>query len=177
MHVEILQRDQRVALHRRVSPCRRFVIVTDPAHMPTHHPAYAYPKIMQRAAAFGTATAELIEILFAKRRHPEQATRGAQGGRPGTGARSRRAGARISLRQGTSATPSAMSTCAGCCSQRTRRTNRTIAKRRRTCQSTNQTGPVCNFGRAGSAALPAGADAIPDGRHKVWTVALGRAVV
>lgn len=76
-HVEIFQRDQRVALHRRVSPKQRFV--TDPAHMPAHHRAYADPKIMQRAAAIGAATAELIETLFAKRRHPEQAIRGAQG--------------------------------------------------------------------------------------------------
>ena len=76
-HVEILQRDQRVALHRRMSISRRFI--TDPAHMPAHHRAYADPKIMQRAAAIGTATATLIEALFAKRRHPEQAIRGAQG--------------------------------------------------------------------------------------------------
>jgi hypothetical protein len=75
--VEILQRDQRVALHRRGSPNQRFV--TDSAHMPTQQRAYADPKIKQRAAAIGVATAELIETLFAKRRHPEQAIRGAQG--------------------------------------------------------------------------------------------------
>lgn len=76
-HVEVLLRDQRIALHRRVGPSQRFV--TDPAHMPAHHRAYQDPKIMQRAAAVGASTAALIEALFAKRRHPEQAIRSAQG--------------------------------------------------------------------------------------------------
>ncbi len=76
-HVEVLLRDQRVALHRRVSPSQRFV--TDPAHMPEHHRAYRDPKIMQRAAGIGANTAALLDALFAKRRHPEQAIRSAQG--------------------------------------------------------------------------------------------------
>lgn len=76
-HVEVLLRDQRIALHRRVSPSQRFV--TDPAHMPAHHRAYQDPKLMQRAAAVGPATTALLEALFAKRRHPEQAIRSAQG--------------------------------------------------------------------------------------------------
>jgi len=76
-HVEVLLRDQRIALHRRVSPGQRFV--TDPAHMPAHHRAYQDPKIMQRAAIIGVSTTTLIETLFAKRRHPEQAIRSAQG--------------------------------------------------------------------------------------------------
>lgn len=76
-HVEILQRDQRIALHRRASPNQRFI--TDPAHMPAHHRAMADPRIMHRAAAVGSHTTALIEALFAKRRHPEQAIRGAQG--------------------------------------------------------------------------------------------------
>lgn len=76
-HVEVLQRDQRLALHRRMSPSQRFV--TDPAHMPAHHRAYADPKIVHRAAAIGRGTVAFIEALFAKRRHPEQAIRSAQG--------------------------------------------------------------------------------------------------
>lgn len=76
-HVEVLLRDQRIALHRRVSASQRFV--TDPAHMPAHHRAFRDPKIMQRAAGVGTHTVALIDALFAKRRHPEQAIRSAQG--------------------------------------------------------------------------------------------------
>ena len=76
-HVEVLQRETRIALHCRVSPGTRFV--TDPAHMPAHHRAFRDPKIMQRAAGIGTATVTLIETLFARRRHPEQAIRSAQG--------------------------------------------------------------------------------------------------
>ena len=76
-HVEVLLRDQRIALHRRVSASQRFV--TDPAHMPAHHHAFRDPKIMQRAAGVGTHTVALIDALFAKRRHPEQAIRSAQG--------------------------------------------------------------------------------------------------
>jgi transposase len=76
-HVEVLLRDQRIALHRKASPSQRFV--TDPAHMPAHHRAYQDPKIMQRAAGIGAAASALIEALFARRRHPEQAIRSAQG--------------------------------------------------------------------------------------------------
>ena len=47
--------------------------------MPAHHRAFRDPKIMQRAAAIGPQTVTLIETLFAKRRHPEQAIRSAQG--------------------------------------------------------------------------------------------------
>lgn len=60
-HVEVLRHDQRIALHRRVAPGQRFV--TDPAHMPAHHQAFRDPKIMQRAAGIGTATAALIEAM------------------------------------------------------------------------------------------------------------------
>jgi len=76
-HVELLQRDQRIALHRRAPATQRFI--TDPAHMPTHHQAFRDPKIMQRAVGVGAATAALIDALFAQRRHPEQAIRSAQG--------------------------------------------------------------------------------------------------
>jgi len=76
-HVEVLLKDQRIALHRRVSVSQRFV--TDPAHMPEHHRAYRDPKIMQRAAGIGSHTVALLDALFAKRRHPEQAIRSAQG--------------------------------------------------------------------------------------------------
>ncbi|MDZ4271534.1 MAG: IS21 family transposase [Erythrobacter sp.] len=76
-HVEVLLREKRIALHRRVSPSQRFV--TDPAHMPAHHRAYRDPKLMQRAAGVGPKTAALLDALFAKRRHPEQAIRSAQG--------------------------------------------------------------------------------------------------
>jgi hypothetical protein len=47
--------------------------------MPAHHQAFRDPKIMQRAAGIGAATAALIDALFAQRRHPEQAIRSAQG--------------------------------------------------------------------------------------------------
>jgi len=76
-HVEVLRNDIRIALHRRAAVSQRFV--TDPAHMPAHHRAFRDPKIMQRAAAIGAHTVTLIETLFAKRRHPEQAIRSAQG--------------------------------------------------------------------------------------------------
>jgi len=76
-HVEVLRNDTRIALHRRVPASQRFV--TDPAHMPAHHRAYRDPQILRRAAAIGPQTAALIDALFAKRRHPEQAIRSAQG--------------------------------------------------------------------------------------------------
>ncbi|WP_168708989.1 IS21 family transposase [Metallibacterium scheffleri] len=76
-HVEVLQRDTRIALHRRAAPTQRFV--TDPAHMPAHHQAFRDPKLHRRAAAIGPNTLALIEALFAQRRHPEQAIRSAQG--------------------------------------------------------------------------------------------------
>ena len=76
-HVEVLLADRRIALHRRVSPNIRFV--TDPAHMPAHHIAFRDPKIIQRAAAIGPSTSALIDALFARRRHPEQSIRSAQG--------------------------------------------------------------------------------------------------
>jgi len=76
-HIEVLHNDQRIALHRRAAASQRFV--TDPAHMPAHHQAFRDPKIMQRAAGMGPATAALIDALFAQRRHPEQAIRSAQG--------------------------------------------------------------------------------------------------
>lgn len=76
-HVEILQRDQRIALHRRMPVSQRFV--TDPAHMPEHHRAFADPQIQRRAAVLGPAVSALVDALFARRRHPEQAIRSAQG--------------------------------------------------------------------------------------------------
>lgn len=76
-HIEVLRNDVRVALHRRVPPSQRFV--TDPAHMPAHHRAFRDPQIMRRATAIGPQTVALIDALFAKRRHPEQAIRSAQG--------------------------------------------------------------------------------------------------
>lgn len=76
-HVEVLLADQRIALHRRQPTSTRFV--TDPQHMPAHHRAYRDPQIAQRAATVGPKTSALIDSLFAKRRHPEQAIRSAQG--------------------------------------------------------------------------------------------------
>ncbi len=76
-HVEVLRHDTRLALHRRVPASQRFV--TQTAHMPEHHRAFRDPKILKRAAAIGPKTVALIETLFAKRRHPEQAIRSAQG--------------------------------------------------------------------------------------------------
>ncbi|MBN8739130.1 MAG: hypothetical protein BGP24_09825 [Lysobacterales bacterium 69-70] len=76
-HVEVLRNDTRIALHRRALATQRFVTETD--HMPAHHRAFRDPKIMQRATAIGPQTVTLIETLFAKRRHPEQAIRSAQG--------------------------------------------------------------------------------------------------
>jgi hypothetical protein len=76
-HVEVLRNDLRIALHRRAPASQRFV--TDAAHMPPHHRAFRDPQIMRRAAAIGPQTVALIDALFAKRRHPEQAIRSAQG--------------------------------------------------------------------------------------------------
>ncbi len=76
-HVEVLLKEQRIALHRRRPLSQRFV--TEPAHMPEHHRAFRDPKIMQRAAGIGVNTVALLDALFAKRRHPEQAIRSAQG--------------------------------------------------------------------------------------------------
>lgn len=76
-HIEVLHGDTRIALHRRQSPRQRFV--TDLAHMPAHHEAFRDPKIMGRAAAIGPATVAMIDALFLRRRHPEQAIRSAQG--------------------------------------------------------------------------------------------------
>ena len=76
-HVEVLLEDQRVAVHRRAPAAQRFV--TDPAHMPAHHQAYRDPMLHRRAAALGPSVVEAIEALFVRRRHPEQAIRGAQG--------------------------------------------------------------------------------------------------
>jgi hypothetical protein len=76
-HVEVLHHDPRIALHRRAPASQRFV--TEPAHMPAHHRAFRDPQIMRRAATIGPHTVALIEALFAKRRHPEQAIRSAQG--------------------------------------------------------------------------------------------------
>ncbi|MBK8070211.1 MAG: hypothetical protein IPK27_22165 [Rhodanobacteraceae bacterium] len=85
-HVEVLIRDQRIALHRRAPPSQRFI--TDPAHMPAHHRAYADPKILQRAAAVGSRTLAFIETLFAK---PASGTSDPQcPGRARPGARPRR---------------------------------------------------------------------------------------
>ena len=75
-HVEVYVRDTRIALHARVAD-KRFV--TDVAHMPPNHRAYADPQILRRAAAIGPNTLALVEALFAKRQHPDQAVRGAQG--------------------------------------------------------------------------------------------------
>ena len=47
--------------------------------MPAHHRAFRDPQILRRAEAIGPATVALIDALFAKRRHPEQAIRSAQG--------------------------------------------------------------------------------------------------
>lgn len=76
-HVEVLRNETRIALHRRQPAAQRFV--TEPAHMPAHHRAFRDPQIMRRAAAIGPQTVALIDALFAKRRHPEQAIRSAQG--------------------------------------------------------------------------------------------------
>jgi transposase len=76
-HVEVLLRDTRIALHGRAPASQRFV--TEIAHMPAHHRAFRDPRIMQRAQAIGPRTVALIDALFAKRRHPEQAIRSAQG--------------------------------------------------------------------------------------------------
>ncbi len=76
-HVEVLCNHVRIAFHRRAPASQRFV--TDPAHMPAHHRAFRDPQIMRRAGAIGPQTVALIDALFAKRRHPEQAIRSAQG--------------------------------------------------------------------------------------------------
>lgn len=76
-HVEVLRNDARIALHPRALSGATFV--TDPAHMPAHHRAFRDPQIQRRATAIGPHTVAFIDALFAKRRHPEQAIRSAQG--------------------------------------------------------------------------------------------------
>jgi transposase len=75
-HVEVYLRDTRIALHARVADQR---FVTDVAHMPPNHRAYADPQILRRAQAIGPNTLALVEAVFVKRPHPDQAVRSAQG--------------------------------------------------------------------------------------------------
>lgn len=76
-HIEVFQREERICVHPRAAQTQRFVTI--PAHMPSHHRAVSDPKIAERAARVGPATAQLIDALFLQRRHPEQALRSAQG--------------------------------------------------------------------------------------------------
>jgi transposase len=76
-HIEVFQREERICVHPRATLTQRFVTI--PAHMPSHHRAFNDPKVAERAARIGPATAQLIDALFLQRRHPEQALRSAQG--------------------------------------------------------------------------------------------------
>jgi hypothetical protein len=47
--------------------------------MPIHHQQYRDPKLHQRAAGIGPNTTAVIDALFKRRNHPEQAIRAAMG--------------------------------------------------------------------------------------------------
>ncbi|MBK9496975.1 MAG: hypothetical protein IPO08_21190 [Xanthomonadales bacterium] len=53
--------------------------VNDPAHRPAHHRGAHDLKSSGELRRAGAPTAALVDALFARRRHPEQAIRSAQG--------------------------------------------------------------------------------------------------
>jgi transposase len=78
--VEILHRGRRVASHRRSFKVGGFTTVA--AHMPRPHRDYAEwtPKRLVRwAEKTGHATAELVEAILSRRRHPQQGFRSCLG--------------------------------------------------------------------------------------------------
>jgi len=78
--VEVFERGQRVAVHRR--SFQRGGFTTDPAHMPKSHQAHAEwtPSRFQRwAATIGPETAALVTAILTSRPHPEQGYRSCLG--------------------------------------------------------------------------------------------------
>lgn len=78
--VEIFHRGQRVAAHRRSHHRGRHT--TTPAHMPRSHREYAEwtpQRLVQWAQKTGPATAELVEQILTRRRHPQQGFRSCLG--------------------------------------------------------------------------------------------------
>lgn len=79
-HVEVLLDNERIALHSLHGSGQggpRHITIT--AHMPMHHQRYRDPKLHERAARIGPNTLALVDALFQKRQHPEQAIRSASG--------------------------------------------------------------------------------------------------
>jgi transposase len=78
--VEILENNQRIALH-----CRSFQhggFTTDPAHMPKSHQAHAEwspSRFQEWAATIGAQTATLVTAILTARPHPEQGYRSCLG--------------------------------------------------------------------------------------------------
>lgn len=78
--VEIFHRGQRVASHRRSFKVGGYTTVA--AHMPTAHREYAEwtpRRLIQWAEKTGPATANLVEHILSRRRHPQQGFRSCLG--------------------------------------------------------------------------------------------------
>ena len=78
--VEVFHRGKLVAAHPQAH--RRGEFVTLPAHRPEKHQAVieqSHARLLERAAAVGPATADLIRVQARLKRHPEQTLRAAQG--------------------------------------------------------------------------------------------------
>jgi transposase len=75
--IEVFLGSERIALHTKQQGGQRHVTLFQ--HMPVHHQQYRDPKLHQRAAGIGPNTTAVIDALFQKRLHPEQAMRSASG--------------------------------------------------------------------------------------------------
>ena len=78
--VEVFRRGQRVAAHTRSHDKGRHT--TLPEHMPAAHREYAHwtpARLIAWASKTGVATAKLVELLMARRAHPQQAFRACLG--------------------------------------------------------------------------------------------------
>jgi transposase len=78
--IEIFQRGERVACHRRCYD-RRGSMVTDPAHRPANHRHQVWPpeRLIKWGASFGPAVAKVVEQMLARYVNPEQAYRACLG--------------------------------------------------------------------------------------------------
>jgi transposase len=78
--VEIFHKGERIAAHQRMSGNHRHTTV--PEHMPSSHRRYAgwtIERIRKDAAAIGSATAALCNLILDERSHPEQGFRACLG--------------------------------------------------------------------------------------------------
>jgi transposase len=78
--VEIYQRGQRVASHRREHGHQRYI--TDPEHMPASHRAHLEwtpSRLVSWAATVSPAVAEVAETILRSRPHPEHGYRACLG--------------------------------------------------------------------------------------------------